>query len=160
MRSALVLLVLAATAHAQKPDLTRPPSLPPDAPWRAPVPMVRDTRLGPRIVVLPQHELPMVHVLVTVPAGSALDPANRPGVAAAVATMLEDGGTGRHTSSQIAQALAELGTELEEHVDSDQVQLSLTVLSQHLDSAIALLQELLAAPAFNADDWQRVQARR
>ena len=85
MRSALVLVAVAATvaatayaAPAAKPDLTQQPPLPAQAPWKAPVPSVTTTAAGPRIVVLPQHQLPMVHVLVTIPAGSALDPRNRP----------------------------------------------------------------------------------
>ncbi len=155
-----MLVLVAATAHAEAPDLTKQPTLPRAAAWQAPTPLSGVTGLGPRIVVLPQHQLPMVHVLVTIPAGSALDPPDRPGLAAAVATMLEDGGTSRRSSKEVAQAFADLGTELEEHVDTDQVQLQLTVLSRNLDRAIDLLRELLVAPAFDADDWKRAQARR
>lgn len=160
MRSALVLLAVAASAHAQKPDLTKQPSMPAAAPWRAPVPAMMTTSGGARVVVLPQHQLPMVHVLVTIPAGSALDPPARPGLAAAVAGMLQDGGAGKRSAPEVAQALADLGTELEEHVDTDQVQLSLTVLSRNLDRAITLLRELVTQPRFDADDWRRAQARR
>jgi len=167
MRSALVLVAVAATvaatayaAPAAKPDLTQQPPLPAQAPWKAPVPSVTTTAAGPRIVVLPQHQLPMVHVLVTIPAGSALDPRNRPGLAAAVAGMLQDGGAGQRSAPEIAQALADLGTEIEEHVDPDQVQLSLTVLSRNLDRALALVDDLVRRPRFDAADWQRAQTRR
>ncbi|HEX9103197.1 MAG TPA: pitrilysin family protein, partial [Polyangia bacterium] len=78
----------------------------------------------------------------------------------AVAGMLQDGGTVEHSAPEIAQALADLGAELEEHVDTDQVQLSLTVLSRNLDRALALLHELLDSPRFDAAEWQRAQARR
>ena len=160
MRSARVLFALAATAHADKPDLTKQPPMPAAAPWKAPVPTTTVTPAGSRLVVLPQHQLPMVHVLVTIPAGSALDPPNRPGLAAAVAGMLQDGGAGKRSAPEVAQALADLGTEIEEHVDTDQVQLSLTVLSRNLDRSIALLDDLLTQPRFDAADWKRAQARR
>ena len=166
MRIAIALVLVAATAHAEKPDLTNKPDLtkqPPlaaSAPWRAPVPTMTETAAGPRLVVLPQHQLPMVHVLVTIPAGSALDPANRPGLAAAVAGMLQDGGAGARSAPEVAQALADLGTEIEEHVDTDQVQLSLTVLSRNLERTLGLLDDLLRRPRFDAADWQRAQARR
>lgn len=160
MRLALALVLVAATAHADKPDLTKQPPLAASAPWRAPVPTMTETAAGPRLVVLPQHQLPMVHVLVTIPAGSALDPANRPGLAAAVAGMLQDGGAGTRSAPEVAQALADLGTEIEEHVDTDQVQLSLTVLSRNLERTLGLLDDLLRRPRFDAADWQRAQARR
>jgi zinc protease len=139
--------------------LARPP-LPPQPAWKAPVPSQKATPSGPHVVVLPQHELPVVHVLVTIPAGSALDPANRPGLAAAVATMLQDGGAGKRSAPEVAQAFADLGTEVEEHVDLDQVQLQVTVLSRNLGRALALLHEVVEQPRFDRADWQRTQARR
>jgi zinc protease len=160
MRAALLLLFVAATAHAEKPDLAKQPLLAPQPAWKAPMPSLRETSSNIRLVVLPQHELPLVHVLVTIPAGSAFDPPDRPGLAAAVAGMLQDGGAGSLTAPAIAQAFADLGTELEEHVDTDQVQLSLMVLSRNLDRAMDLLHTLVTAPRFDAADWQRAQARR
>jgi zinc protease len=139
---------------AQRPPATPAPE------WKAPVPASATTPAGTRVVVLPQHDLPMVHVLVTIKAGSALDPANRPGLAAATATMLDEGGAGSRTAPEVAQAFADLGAELEDHFDVDQVQLKLTVLSRNLEPAMMLLGDLLARPRFAADDWKRVQSRR
>ncbi|MCU1282617.1 MAG: peptidase [bacterium] len=160
MRAALLMVLVAATAHADKPDLSKQPPLPPQPAWSAPIPSLTQTSSGIRLVVLPRHELPVVHILVTIPAGSALDPPDRPGLAAAVATMLQDGGAGERSAPEIAQALARLGAELEEHVDTDQVQLSLTVLARNLDGALDLLKALVTTPRFDAADWQRAQARR
>jgi zinc protease len=148
---ALVFAVLGAT-------LARP-ALPPQPAWSAPTP-ARVAVAGTNLVVLPRHDLPLVHVLVTIPAGSAVDPANRPGLAAAVASMLQDGGTLGRTAPEVARVFAELGTELEEHIDFDQVQLQLTVLSRNLDRALDLLCELLTKPRFDPVDWKRAQARR
>lgn len=135
------------------------PALPPQPVWRAPAP-TRVAVAGTNVVVLPRHDLPLVHVLVTIPAGSALDPPTRPGLAAAVASMLQDGGTLARTAPEVAQAFAELGTELEEHIDTDQVQLQLVALSRNLDRALDLLCELLQTPRFDPADWKRAQARR
>ena len=148
---ALLVSLFAATT----PALAARPPLPPAPAWQAPVP----TKSG-NVVVLPEHELPIVHVLVTIPAGSALDPPNRPGLAAAVAGMLQDGGAGTRSAPELAQAFADLGTEVEEHVDADQVQLQLTVLARNLDRALALLRDLVERPRFDAADWQRARARR
>src|SRR5262249_56008460 len=74
----LVLGLCATPALAVKPDLSRRPSLPAPPHRKPPVPPPATTPAGSRLVVLSQHELPVVHVVVTIPAGSALDPANRP----------------------------------------------------------------------------------
>jgi zinc protease len=152
---ALVFVVLGAVLGA---TLSRP-ALPQQPAWSAPTPM-RVAVAGTNLVVLPRHDLPLVHVLGTIPAGSALDPANRPGLAAAVASMLQDGGTLARTAPEVARVFAELGTELEEHIDDDQVQLQLTVLSRNLDRALDLLCELVTKPRFDPADWKRAQARR
>ncbi len=148
------------SAVAAKPDLTKQPVAAPPPAWKAPPPSLATTPAGTRVAVLARHELPVVHVLVTVRAGSALDPRDRPGLAAATATMLDEGGAGARTAPEVAQAFADLGAELEDHFDTDQVQLKLTVLARNLDPALALLGDLLARPRFDADDWKRVQGRR
>jgi zinc protease len=150
----MIALLVSAFA-ATTPALSTRPPVPPQPAWQAPAP----TKTG-NVVVLPQHQLPMVHILVSIPAGSALDPANRPGLAAAVAGMLQDGGAGTRSAPEVAQAFADLGTELEEHVDTDQVQLQVTVLARNLDRAIALVRDLVEHPRFDGADWQRAQARR
>jgi zinc protease len=161
VRGALLLvLVVGATAHADKPDLTKRPAMAPQASWKAPLPTDARMPSGARLVMLPEHELPLVHVLVTIPAGSAFDPPDRPGLAAAVAGMLQDGGAGERNARQIADELAALGTELEEHIDNDQVQLAVTVLARNVDGVCALLTDLLQRPRFDPADWQRAQARR
>jgi zinc protease len=162
MKRALVVawMLAAAPAWAGKPDLRKQPTLPPAPQWKAPVPESAVTPAGSRVVVLPQHELPVVHVLVTIPAGSALDPPSRPGLAAAVAMMLQDGGAGARTAPEVAQAFADLGAELEERIDTDEVQLHLTVLSRNLERALGLVGDLLARPRFEAAEWKRAQARR
>ena len=158
--AASLLALGAGAAVAAKPDLTVRPPLSPPPSWKAPAPSSATTAAGTRVVVLPEHGLPIVHVLITVPAGSALDPPDRPGLAAAVAMMLQEGGAGTHSAPEVAQAFAELGVDLEEHIDNDEVQLYLSVLSRNLDRVLVLLGDLLARPRFDAAEWQRAQARR
>jgi zinc protease len=74
--------------------------------------------------------------------------------------MLQDGGAGKRSAPEVAQAFADLGIEIEEHVDADEVQLELTVLARNLDRALVLLGDLLARPRFDAAEWTRARARR
>src|SRR5262249_13127330 len=119
--SGVLVAIGAGPAMAGKPNLAEKPKLPPPATWKAPVPTTSVTPGGTRVAVLPEHELPIVHVMVTIAAGSGFDPPHRPGMAAAVATMLQDGGAGKRTAPEVADAFADLGVDVDEHVDQDDV---------------------------------------
>jgi zinc protease len=169
MRRALAVAIAVAVvalslprAHATgrlKPRLMRP-SLPAPRAWRPPIPVEAVTPAGTRVVVLRDGRLPLVHVLVSISAGSALDPPARPGQAAAVLSMLQDGGAGTRTAPEVAEALAELGTELRESIDPDEAQLELTVLARDLPRALALLGDIVARPRFDAGEWPGTRSRR
>jgi zinc protease len=156
----LALLLSSPALAAGKPELGHKPPLPAGPSWRAPIADDGLTPSGARVVVLPARALPLVHLLVTVPAGSALDPPAHPGLAAATAMMLRDGGAGERTAPLVADAVADLGGDLRVHVDHDEVQLELTVLARHVERALALLGDLVARPRFDAEEWPRAQARR
>jgi zinc protease len=160
----LALAVLAAGGAsawgATPPALARQPKIPPAPKWSAPTPQSDTTRDGVQVVVLPEEQLPMVSVVLAVQAGSELDPADKPGLAWAVAEMLQDGGAGARSAPEVAQALADLGAELRVFVDPDGARLALTVLSRNLDRALALLGDLVARPRFDAAEWERAKQRR
>jgi predicted Zn-dependent peptidase len=122
----------------------------------------RSTKLpsGATLVTLDRRTLPLVHVLVAVDAGASLDPRDRPGLAAATAMMLQDGGAGSRSAPEVAAAIEDLGAELRVDCDRDGVVLHMTVLSAHLEAALALVGDLLARPRFDEAEWTRARARR
>ncbi len=158
--AALMFSSTALAATPAPPDLSHPPKMPPPPAWTAPAPGSATTANGARVVVLAEHELPLVCVLVSVAAGSASDPAAHPGLAAATAMMLQDGGAGGKSAPELAQAIAALGGELRTRVEGDEVKLQLIVLARNLTPALQLLGDILARPRFDAAEWPRAQARR
>ncbi len=151
---AWLLVGLAATAAAA------PPKIPPTPPWRAPTARESFTPNGIRVLALPDRQLPLVHVTVAVQASPALDPDDKPGLACAVATMLQDGGAGVHTAPELAQAMEGLGSELEIQCDRAGTRLAMTVMAGQLDRALALLGDLVGRPTLDEIEWQRTRARR
>ncbi len=145
---------------AARPDFSRPPALPARPRWVAPAPEVKTLPSGARVALLADPALPIVHVLVAVDAGSALDPPDRPGLAAATALMLEDGGAGARSGAELSEAFDDLGGELKIECDEAGVRIFMSVLSRNLDAALALLGELLARPRFDAAAWPGAQRRR
>jgi zinc protease len=60
----------------------------------------------------------------------------------------------------MAQALDELGGELEEEVEEGAARLTMTVPSRNLGKAIDLLGDVLAKPRFDEVEWGRIRERR
>ncbi|MSP63822.1 MAG: insulinase family protein [Myxococcales bacterium] len=139
---------------APRPKLGPPPA------WLAPVPKLTTTPSGMKVAVLERHELPLVHLLVTIHAGASLDPPGKPGLAAMVSTMLQEGGAGTLSAPALAAAFEALGDELQVECDRDGVRLQMTVMTRHLERALALLGDVLARPRFEESEWVRARAKR
>ncbi|HEY7956359.1 MAG TPA: pitrilysin family protein [Polyangia bacterium] len=156
-----LLMLLASTAQAATPSPlpAHAPKIPERAAFRAPVPTERATKDGLRVVLLPEHALPVVNLLLTVRAGSALDPPGKPGLAAATARFLQEGGAGKYDAPSFLAAVDDLGGELQVRTDESGVEIGVTVLATELDRTLALLSDLVARPRMNAADWPATQKR-
>src|SRR5207247_5121996 len=83
-------------------------------------------------------QVPMVGMLVVMRNGSAADPADREGLAAMTADMLDEG-TGSLSAIEVSEKLARLGVQLDVDVGSDATLLGLTSLNRISDRAVQLL---------------------
>jgi len=104
-------------------------------------------------------QLPFVSVCLHVPAGSAIDPIDLPGVAAFTADMLDEGAAGR-SAIEIQEALGRLGATLETEAGFDAVVLAFSVLPHHARDACDLIAELVMRPTLAAADFDRVKTLR
>jgi predicted Zn-dependent peptidase len=151
------LLSPSLAAAAGKPSLPKP-TVPPPTAWHPPTPS-SGSAAGVRVVVMPSHTLPLVHLAITVQAGSSLDPPGKAGLASLTARMLEEGGAGQRSGSDVSGALEDLGAELHVHVDEESATFFLSVLSSKLDRALGVMGDMLARPRFDAAEWPHVRAR-
>lgn len=119
-------------------------------------PEVHSERLGRgldvRVVRL--DALPVVTLRVVVDAGEAAVPGERAGLAVLTGNSLE-GGTELRPGPALAEALERLGASLEVSVGWDAAVLGLSCLAPRLEGALALLAEVVARPAFPADEVVR-----
>jgi predicted Zn-dependent peptidase len=137
-------------------DLTKPPTLGAPPALTPPQISTRELSNGLKIVVLEQHELPLVDVLLQVRSGGESDPAGKMGMAALVAAMLTEGTTNR-TALQIADQAAYLGIQLNASSGWEQSTVSLHSPTAQLDSALALFSDVALRPNFPAPDLERVR---
>jgi zinc protease len=137
-------------------DLTKPPTLAPPPSLKMPPITTRELSNGLKIVVIEQHELPLVDVLLQIRSGGESDPAGRMGTAALVAGMLTEGTTTR-SALQIADQAAYLGVELNATSGWEQSTVSLHTPIAQLDSALALFADVALRPSFPMSDLERVR---
>lgn len=114
---------------------------------------------GMRLVTAPVAKLPVVTVLVIVDAGSTNDPPSKEGVAALTAGLLAEGTT-RFSGAELAEKFERLGTSVESGADWDSAFAKITVLSDKLAEATALLGEVLSEPVFPEREVERLKAER
>ena len=114
---------------------------------------------GMRVIIAPVPKLPVVTVLAVIDATAVTDPSGKEGLAELTAKALRDG-TADIDGSRLTLELEKLGTSLEAGADWDSTVVSMTVLREKLDRAFPLFGEVIKAPAFRAEDIERLRAER
>jgi zinc protease len=119
-------------------------------------PAVVEDRLpnGAVLLVSEQRNLPMVIVRVVVDAGSRRDPSGKGGLANLTAELLTEG-TATRSAQQIKDTVDFIGGALDASADTDYAVVALQVLRKDLDTGLELLADVLAHPAFKADELAR-----
>ena len=133
----------------------------PGVPREYTFPRVERTTLsnGLRIAVARMPRLPLVTVLALVDAGSSYDPAGCEGTAALTALALGEG-TARLSGGDLVEQFERLGTGFDSGIDWDDAVAQLTVTPERLGAALAMLGEVLTAPAFRSADLERLKSER
>ncbi|MBI4587206.1 MAG: insulinase family protein [Candidatus Rokubacteria bacterium] len=109
---------------------------------------------GAVLLVSERPAIPIVVVRVSLPAGSAFDPPEAPGLANLTAEMLTRG-TAQRSGSVLDEAIEFVGGSLEAQAGRDGVTVSLSVLNKDLGLGLDLLFEVLTQPAFSETELRR-----
>jgi zinc protease len=140
-------------------DRSRLPQSGPGSPFS--FPGAEKTRLhnGLTLWALQRGSLPLVSIVVSLPAGSWCDPPGLPGLASLTADMLDEG-TGNRSAIDIQEILARLGADLDIEAAHDSVTISMTVLQRHLSAGLGLLADVLCRPRLAEFDIERLRTLR
>lgn len=137
-----------------------PPAATKEPRYRPPIGKRFRLRNGLTVVVVENHELPIVAMTLLVPgAGAAADPPGRLGLASFTADLLDEGSDGM-TALAIAQEQDRLGAEIQISVDVDAAEVAVRTLSKTLEPTIDLLARILTQPSFEVGDLERVRSDR
>ena len=124
-----------------------------------PDPVRRTLGNGLEVILVEQHELPVVDVRLVVRGGAAVDAPADAGRATLLADLLDEGTTTR-TTLQLADELEFLGAELTTDAGWDATYANLHVLRPRLDDALALMADVVLHPTFPAEEVERKRAER
>jgi zinc protease len=144
----------------------------PDEPWRAkppsaqplsklslPVPATFRLSNGLTVLLVEQHQLPIVSAHLVVLNGSDANPIDKPGLASFTSEMLPEG-TLRRTSSQVADDAAQIGASLRTMTISDDSVAAIRTLKPNADAALDLLSDVGLHPKFDPAEIERVRRLR
>ena len=140
---------------------TAPPRPAPGAPRPYTFPKFERRRLpnALSLVVAPVHKLPLVSVVALVEAGAERDPHGLEGLAQLTARLLVEG-TATSDGGALTERVERLGTSLDASADWDTALVRLTVGTERLGEAMALLGEVLLTPSLPTHELERLQAER
>lgn len=166
--AAVIIAACAGSAPAPTPEpettvttgIQTTPPIPGAAPELSlPDPVRRTLSNGLDVILVEQHELPVVDVRLVVRAGAAVDAPADAGRATLLADLLDEGTTTR-TTLQIADELEYLGAELNTDAGWDATYANLHVLRPRLHDALALMADVVVRPTFPAEEVERKRAER
>lgn len=121
---------------------------------------VRAIDLGKKVEVwiAEDHSVPMVAFNISLPAGSAHDPAGKEGLAGFAASLMDEG-AGQLDSKAFHEALANRAIRFSASAGRDWLVISVTSLSANVPEAMRLLRLALTHPRFDAEPVGRVRTQ-
>ncbi|GMG82219.1 pitrilysin family protein [Paralimibaculum aggregatum] len=105
-----------------------------------------------------EPSIPIVSMEVTFRGGARLDPADRPGLARMMTTLLDEG-AGERDAVAFAKARDELAVRFGAKADSDSIEVGVQMLAEEAEASAALVAEALAVPRFDAEAVERIRAQ-
>jgi len=161
MMFAILAVSLALTAHAQDLPEHRLQAPGPLSPRAFQLPEARTAKLsnGLDVLLVENHEVPLVYVNVVVGMGAATDPIGQEGLVSVTLDMMDEG-AGTRSAEDLSIASRKLGADLSTFSDVDYSGTGLQVLRRNLEPGLDLLADVTLRPTFPEGDWGIMQKRR
>ena len=125
----------------------------PDPRFKLPQLQRRKLSNGLEVLIVEQHEVPVVNMNLVLRTGSAADPQDRAGLASLTSALIDEG-TKTRSSQEISNQLAAIGARLSTGSDFDNSSMNLLTLSKHLDRALEIYSDVVTNPAFPENELE------
>jgi predicted Zn-dependent peptidase len=141
-------LGLPATAQVRKADELKYPPL---AEFKVPQPQRVVLDNGLVLLILEDHELPLVNASVRVRTGARWEPADKVGLASLCGSVLRTGGTKNMKGDELDEYLESKAAVIETGIGTEAGTASLSCLKQDFPEVLKVLAEVLRNPVFDED---------
>jgi predicted Zn-dependent peptidase len=135
---------------------TTPPTLAAPKALTLPTMVERTLPNGLKLVIVEQHETPVVDAALVVRTGSEADPAAKQGLAVLTADMLDEGAA-QYDALGLAEQIGFLAIRLGTNAGLEQSTVSLHAARATLDSGMALLGDVVLRPTFPVKEFTRLR---
>jgi zinc protease len=135
--------------------------VPPDGPDPLiTIPSVWNDKLPNGLAVwgIEQNELPLVQINMVLKGGHYLDNPDKPGVASLMASLMNQG-TRNRTPQELEEAIESLGARINIGSTASAITISANCLVRNYDATLALMEEMLLEPRWDADEFALAQTR-
>ena len=104
-----------------------------------------------RVLLLEDHELPLIRGLALIRTGNLFDPSDKHGLSQVMADVLRSGGTKSKTGDQIDEELENIAASVEAGMDETSASVSFSGLKETTDQVLAVFKDVLTNPEFRQD---------
>ncbi len=154
-----MMILLSMVSNSQeKIDRTKPPKPGPESKVKFPSYYEKTLPNGFKVIVIENHEQPIVYVSFVVKSGSTYD-GELPGLASVTAELLTKG-TKTRSATQIAEEIDFVGGSLNATASWDAVNVNVLVLKKYLGVGFDILQDVVLNPTFPEEELERVRTQR
>ncbi len=154
-----MMILLSMVSNSQeKIDRTKPPKPGPESKVKFPSYYEKTLPNGFKVIVIENHEQPIVYVSFVVKSGSTYD-GELPGLASVTAELLTKG-TKTRSATQIAEEIDFVGGSLNATASWDAVNVNVLVLKKYLSVGFDILQDVVLNPTFPEEELERVRTQR
>lgn len=106
---------------------------------------------GMRLLVLEDHELPLIYLSGRIRAGSIYEPADKIGLADITGEVMRTGGTTSKTGDELDELLERIAASVETGIGQGSGYASVSVLKDDIEQGLGILADVLMHPAFRQD---------
>ncbi|MFA6128947.1 MAG: pitrilysin family protein [Bacteroidales bacterium] len=124
------------------------------------IPTVWNDKLSNGMAVwgIEQNELPLVQFNLVLKGGHYLDKLDKPGVASMMASLMNQG-TKNKTPQELEEAIETLGARINIRSSGSSITVSGNCLLRNYEATLALMEEMLLEPRWDADEFAMAQTR-
>jgi zinc protease len=120
-------------------------------PLHVPEPTELTLSNGMKVLLLEDHELPLVSGGALIRTGNLFDPAEKRSLAGLTGEVLRSGGTKAKTGDQLDQDLENVAASIESQIGETSGTLSFSCLKENTDQVLGVFRDLLTSPEFRQD---------